>query len=172
MNTPTITFSGNVGAKPELKPVSGPNGPSVVANLRVAVTPRKRGTGADEWVDDETMWFTVSTWRATAANCAASLNPGDRVVVRGRLTQRTWTDANGVDHPTFQVEAEDVALDLTRYPAMSLRRAPAQRAPEAPSPDDVDRWASTGQVDRETGEVLVEPVDQPSRAADDPAATA
>lgn len=130
MHEPTILFSGNLAAKPQLRPVDTPQGPVVVANLRVAVTPRRRGRGADEWTDGETMWFSVSTWRGTAANCVASLNQGDRVLVRGRLTQRTWKDADGVERPSFDVEADDVALDLARHPAMSLRRLPGQRGEE------------------------------------------
>jgi single-strand DNA-binding protein len=130
MSTPTITFSGNLAAKPELKPVDTPDGPVVVATLRVAVTPRRRGRGSEEWVDGETMWFSVSAWRSAAQNCVASLNQGDRVLVRGRLTQRTWTDADGVERPSFDVAAEEVALDLSRHAAISLRRAPQQRRPD------------------------------------------
>ena len=174
MHEPTIMFSGNLAAKPQLRPVETGAGPSVVANLRVAVTPRRRARDSDDWVDGETMWFSVSVWRTAAANSVSSLNQGDRVVVKGRLAQRTWRDADGVERPSFDVDAEEVALDISRYPAMSLRRPPGQRqgeqpasgaaagdqsaAPEAGAGDD--RWASTGRVDDETGEVLVAPADE------------
>jgi single-strand DNA-binding protein len=149
VNNPSIVFTGNVGAKPELRQVQGPSGPSVVANVRVAVTPRKRAAGSDEWVDDgETMWFSVSAWRGLAANCVASLNAGDRVLVRGRLSARTWTDENGVERSAFNVEAEDVALDLARTAAMVVRsgvpRQPGAGAADEPAPGGVD--LATGEV--------------------------
>jgi single-strand DNA-binding protein len=165
VNQPTITFSGNLAAKPQLRPVDGQNGPVVVAKLRVAVTPRRRGRGADEWVDLETIWFNVSAWRGAAANCATSLNQGDRVLVQGRLRQRSYTDADGVERTSLDVDATDVGLDLARHPAMSLRRPPAQRvegetgagAPDVgdgPADEGADdAWESGLDVDRMTGEV-------------------
>lgn len=148
MHEPTIFLTGHLAAKPNLKTVESAQGTTVVANMRIAVTPRRKGRDADDWTDGETMWFNVSTWRTTAANSVSSLNQGDRVVVRGRLSQRTWRDAEGVERPSMDVEADDVAIDISRYPAMSLRRAPAQRSEEPP-----------GGVDRETGEILVPPAD-------------
>ena len=150
MNNPSIVFAGNVGAKPELRQVQGPSGPSAVANVRVAVTPRKRVPGGDEWVDDgDTMWFSVSAWRGLAANCVASLNAGDRVLVRGRLSQRTWTDESGVERSAFNVEADDVALDLARTAAMVVRTGVPRQGPAA-APGE----AAPDGVDAETGEVL------------------
>lgn len=164
MHEPTITFSGNLAAKPKLKAIEGAHGASVVASLRVAVTPRRKARDADDWVDGETMWFNVSAWRTTAANAVASLNQGDRVVITGRLTQRSWTDGVGVERPGFNVDAESVGLDIARHPAMSLRRPPEQRAvPAAEQEADVasvdDHWVSTGVVDEETGEVRLEPAE-------------
>lgn len=164
MHEPTITFSGNLAAKPKLKPVQGPHAPAVVAKMRVAVTPRRKARDTDDWVDGETMWFDVSAWRTAAANAVSSLNQGDRVVVSGRLTQRSWTDAAGVEHPGFAVEAESIGLDIARYPAMSLRRPPEQRAEsvEEQAPVDApvdDAWASTGAVETETGEARLERLD-------------
>ena len=152
MNEPTIHFSGNLAAKPSLRAVETPNGASIVASLRVAATPRRKSRGEEQWSDGETIWFNVSAWRTTATNCVASLNQGDRVVVTGRLSQRTWKDAEGVEHPSFEVVADDVALDLSRSAALVVRRpAPAQRAEEPAA--DTDDWLSTGRVDASTGEV-------------------
>lgn len=150
MNEPTIHFSGNLAAKPKLKPIETADGPVAVTHLRVAVTPRRKGRGED-WLDGETMWFNVTVWRGPAANCAASLDQGDRVVVTGRLTQRTWTDTDGREHPSYEVRADDVALDLSRNPALVLRRT----GPPPRQSDPAARWVSTGSVDQETGEVLV-----------------
>lgn len=149
MNSPEIVFCGNVGAKPQLRLA----GTTAVTSVRVAVTPRRRSAGNEEWEDGETIWFTVTAWRTTAANLVASLNPGDRVLVRGRLTQRTWKDAEGVERPSFEVDASDVGLDLARRPAMSVRvRAPEQRQDgDEPAEGGTD-WRPA--VDVETGEVL------------------
>lgn len=148
MNQPRVHLSGNLAGKPKLKTVETVAGAVVVASLRVAVTPRRKDR-AGEWSDGETMWFNVSTWRNAATNCAATLDQGDRVVVTGELSQRTWTDAEGREHVSFEVRADDVALDLSRSAAIVVRRtAPAQRQED-------DRWASTGQVDEETESVVM-----------------
>lgn len=144
VNEPTITFSGNLAAKPTYKTVAGDDGGSAVANMRVAVTPRVRPRGSTEWVDGETVWFRVSAWRRLALHCFASLNQGDRVVVKGRLTQRTWTDENGVEHAGLQVEAEEIGLDLSRHTAVVMRdRPPVQRQGDE-VPEGVD--AQTGEI--------------------------
>jgi single stranded DNA-binding protein len=155
VHEPTIFLTGHLAAKPNLKTVESAQGTTVVANMRIAVTPRRKPRDADDWADGETMWFNVSAWRTTAANSVSSLNQGDRVVVRGRLTQRTWRDAEGVERPSMDVEADDVAIDISRYPAMSLRRPPAQRSEEPP----------VG-VDRETGEIMA-PETEPDTEPED-----
>jgi single-strand DNA-binding protein len=137
LNRPTISFSGNLAAKPELRTVETTEGTVVAARLRVAVTPRRRDRGTDAWSDDETLWFSVSTWRYVAQNCVLSLDQGDRVVVRGHLTQRTWTDDRGAEHVVLEVAADDVSLDLSRGAAMSLRKKPQPRRTDATGDDDV-----------------------------------
>ena len=84
-----------------------------------------------------------------AAHCAASLKKGDRVVVTGRLTARTWVGNDGQSRTSWEVDASTVSLDLARNDAVALR------------PDHAtDTWVSTGQVDPETGEVLVALADE------------
>lgn len=150
MNEPTIHITGYLAGKPKLRTVETASGAAVVTKLRVAVTPRRRDR-AEQWSDGETIWFDVSAWRAAATNCAATLDQGDRVVVSGKLSQRTWTDAEGREHPGLHIAADSVGLDLARSAAMVARRsAPAQRLDEP-----AGGWVSTGQVDRETGEVQI-----------------
>ncbi|HWH28865.1 MAG TPA: single-stranded DNA-binding protein [Mycobacteriales bacterium] len=172
MHEPTITLNGNVAAKPESRLVQTAHGTTAVATMRVAVTPRRRGRDSDDWTDGETMWFRVSAWRSTAANAVASLNQGDRVVVVGRLTQRTWTDGNGVERPSFNVEAESIGLDIARRAAMFVKSTPDQRSAPveeqpaaAPPVEDDDVWVSTGAVDLETGEVRLERVEDAEATA-------
>jgi single-strand DNA-binding protein len=181
VNEPYVQLTGNLAAKPQLRVVPTLNGTAAVADLRVAVTPRRKERGADDWSDGETMWFKATAWRSLAQNCVASLNQGDRVVVTGRLTQRTWTDADGGEHPTFEVAADSISLDLARNAALAIRRPPAQRQDE-PSGElgeeraadergddertdderaDDDGWVSSGRVDQRTGEVTMTRPDAP-----------
>jgi single-strand DNA-binding protein len=159
VNEPTIHLSGNMAAKPTLRVVAGPNGQSAVTDFRVGVTPRQREKSTDTWTDGETIWFSVTAWRGLAEHCCSSLVQGDKVLVSGRLTQRSYTAEDGSARSTLEVEAFSVGLDLARRTAVSLRNGPpAQRSAE-PSPGEDepsdDPWVSTGQVDVGTGEVRV-----------------
>src|SRR6187431_3774786 len=82
-----ITSVGNLTADPELR--FTPSG-AAVANFTVAQTPRTFDRQSNEWKDGETFWMRCAVWRDTAENVAASLHKGDRVVVTGRLKQRTY----------------------------------------------------------------------------------
>lgn len=168
MNEPTIHITGNLAGKPRLKTVETAAGAAVVTSLRVAVTPRRRDRG-EEWSDGETIWFDVSAWRSAATNCAATLDQGDRVVVSGKLSQRTWTDAEGREHPALHIAADSVGLDLSRSAAMVARRTPPAQRQDEPA----DRWTSTGRVEDETEEVigvLAGPGDEPAGQGESAAA--
>ena len=110
MNETLLTLQGYVGSPVKLRPA----GEVMVASFRLGCTPRRfqRATGA--WFDEETQWFTVSAWRGLADNCAPSLNVGDAVVVHGRMSLKTWVDANGVEQKTLEVQATSVGHDLNR----------------------------------------------------------
>jgi single-strand DNA-binding protein len=81
---------GNLVEDPELRFTQ--NG-TAVANLRVAVTQRIQQDGT--WRDSETSFFRVNVWRGQAEHLAESLGKGDRVMVTGRLRQRTWETPRG-----------------------------------------------------------------------------
>ena len=81
-----ITVVGNLVADPELRYT--PSG-APVANFRVASTPRRYDSQTNQWVDGDAMFLTCNVWRQAAENAAESLKKGMRVIVNGRLRQRS-----------------------------------------------------------------------------------
>src|SRR5215208_3749644 len=84
------TIAGNLVETPELRFT---NNGTPVTNLRVAVTQRIQQDG--EWRDGDTSFFKVNVWRGQAEHLADSLSKGDRVMVTGRLRQRSWETLEG-----------------------------------------------------------------------------
>ena len=153
MHEPHLTLAGNVAAVPTLRLAGG----VPVTSFRIGVTPRRRDKANDTWGDGETLWFSVTAWRALAEHCVTSLAKGDRVLVEGRLTQRTWTTDDGAERSSLEIEALSVGLDLSRSSALSTRRtAPAQRSPE-------DEDAEPGPLDDEA-DALAEAAAEPAAA--------
>jgi single-strand DNA-binding protein len=106
--TERVTLIGNLTADPELR--STPTGLEV-ANLRLAVTPRTRQDDGS-WTQGETSFHTIVVWRDQATNTVETLTKGTRVIVVGRPKERTWTDADGLDHQVIEVDAEEVGPSL------------------------------------------------------------
>ena len=104
-----ITVVGNIVADPELRYT--PNG-AAVANFRVASTPRRYDQQAGQFVDGEPLFLTCNVWRQPAENVANSLSKGDRVIVTGRLRQRSYDDRNGERRTVFEIEVEEVGPSL------------------------------------------------------------
>ncbi|MFD3363629.1 single-stranded DNA-binding protein [Streptomyces albidoflavus] len=106
-----ITIVGNLVDEPELRWT--PNG-AAVAKFRVASTPRKFNRDTNAWEDDKdgALFLSCSVWRQAAENCAESLTKGMRVIVQGRLKQRSYEDREGVKRTVFEVDVEDVGPSL------------------------------------------------------------
>jgi single-strand DNA-binding protein len=81
-----------------------------VTNLRVAVTQRVQQDG--QWRDGETSFFKVNVWRDQAEHLAESLSKGDRVMVTGRLRQRSWETPEGDKRSVTELEADEVGASL------------------------------------------------------------
>jgi single-strand DNA-binding protein len=81
-----------------------------VTNLRVAVTQRVQQDG--QWRDGDTSFFKVNVWRGQAENLAESLGKGDRVMVTGRLRQRSWETPEGEKRSVTELEADEVGASL------------------------------------------------------------
>lgn len=113
-----ITVVGNLVADPELKYTQ--NG-TAVANFRVASTPRVYRDG--QWVDGEGLFLTCSLWREAAENAVESLSKGMRVIVQGRLRQRSYETREGERRTVFEVEVDEVG------PSLKFARAQVTRTP-------------------------------------------
>ncbi|MET9914288.1 single-stranded DNA-binding protein [Streptomyces sp. NPDC006476] len=105
----TITVIGNLVDDPELK--FTPSG-HAVAKFRVASTPRTFDRQTNEWKDDESLFLTCSVWRQAAENVAASLARGTRVIVQGRLKQRSYEDREGIKRTVYELDVEEVGPSL------------------------------------------------------------
>lgn len=104
-----ITLVGNLGADPELKYT--PTG-QAVCSFNVGSTPRFMDRQTNEWKDGDTLWLRVSIWRQAAENCAESLERGMRVIVQGRLKQRSYETKEGEKRTVYEVEADEVGPSL------------------------------------------------------------
>ncbi len=109
MNTNSITIVGNVVADPEIRfTQSG----VAVLKMRLAHTPRKFNKADNSWSDGETVWLGVSIWRQYAENCAESIVKGTKVLVTGKLAANVWTDKEGQERTSMEVDASDIAVVL------------------------------------------------------------
>jgi single-strand DNA-binding protein len=104
-----ITIVGNLVDDPELR--FTPNG-QAVAKFRIASTPRFLDRQSNEWKDGESLFLTCNVWRQAAENCAESLQRGMRVIVQGRLKQRSYETKEGEKRTVFEVEVDEVGPSL------------------------------------------------------------
>lgn len=105
----TITLVGNLVEDPNLRfTASG----QAVASFRVASTPRFLDKATNEWKDGESLFLTVNVWRQAAENCAESLQRGMRVIIQGRLKQRSYETKEGEKRTVYEIEADDVGPSL------------------------------------------------------------
>ena len=104
-----ITIAGNLVDDPELRftPAGQP-----VARFRVASTPRFRDNASGEWKDGDSLFLTCNVWRQAAENVAESLTRGMRVIVSGRLRQRSYETKEGEKRTVYEVEVDDVGPSL------------------------------------------------------------
>ena len=123
----TITMIGNLVDDPELR--FTPSG-AAVAKFRVASTPRYLDKATNEWKDGESLFLQCQIWRQAAENVAESLTKGMRVILSGRLKQRSYETKEGEKRTVFEVEVDEVGPSLRSATAKVTR---AQRAPGANS---------------------------------------
>lgn len=140
-NETTITIIGNLVADVELR--FTPSG-AAVANFTVASTPRTFNKASNEWEDGNTLFLPCSIWRDAAEHCAESLTKGTRVIVQGRLQQRSYDDREGNKRTIYEVAVDEVGPSLLRATAVVTRATsgaqPAARQP-AGRPQAADPWA-------------------------------
>ena len=104
-----ITVVGNLVDDPELR--FTPSG-AAVAKFRVASTPRTFDRQTNEWKDGESLFLTCSVWRQAAENVAESLQRGMRVIVQGRLKQRTYETNTGEKRTVYELDVDEVGASL------------------------------------------------------------
>ena len=115
-----ITIVGNLVDDPQLRYT--PTG-NAVANFRVASTPRFMDRATNEWKDGDSLFLTCNVWRQPAENVAESLQRGMRVIVSGRLRQRSYETKEGEKRTVYEVEVDEVGPSLRNASAKVTRSA-------------------------------------------------
>ena len=147
----TITVVGNLTEDPDLR--FTPSG-AAVANFTVASTPRVYDRQSGEWKDGDALFLRCNIWREAAENVAESLSRGSRVIVTGRLRQRSFETREGEKRTVYEVEVDEIGPSL-RYATAKINKvsrggggggfggggAAASAAPSGGAPAE-DPWGS------------------------------
>ena len=144
-----MTVIGNLTADPELRfTASG----AAVANFTVASTPRTFDRATGEWKHGEALFLRCNIWRQPAENVAESLTRGARVIVSGRLKQRSFETKEGEKRTVIELEVDEIGPSL-RYATAKINRAQrsdggggggygSSGAGSRPAPQNDDPWGS------------------------------
>src|SRR5689334_5327616 len=114
----TITVVGNLTDDPELR--FTPSG-AAVAKFRIASTPRTLDRQSGEWKDGEPLFLACNIWRDAAEHVAESLQRGSRVIVQGRLRQRSYETREGEKRTVYELEVDEIGPSL-RYATAKVQR--------------------------------------------------
>ncbi|WP_026240002.1 single-stranded DNA-binding protein [Parafrankia discariae] len=114
-----ITVVGNLTNDPELR--FTPNG-AAVASFTVASTPRTLDRGTNEWKDGEALFLRCSIWRQAAEHVAESLTKGARVIIQGRLKQRSFETREGEKRTVIELDVDEIGPSL-RYATTKVTKA-------------------------------------------------
>ena len=115
----TITVIGNLTDDPELKFTSSG---VAVAKFRIASTPRFMDRASGEWKDGDPLFLACTIWRQAAENVAESLTRGARVIVQGRLKQRSYETKEGEKRTVVELEVDEIGPSL-RYATAKVNKA-------------------------------------------------
>ena len=138
-----ITVIGNLTSDPELR--FTPSG-AAVASFTVASTPRTLDKATNEWKDGEALFLRCSIWRQAAENVAESLQKGMRVIVQGRLQQRSYETKEGEKRTVIELQVDEIGPSL-KYATAKVNRTTRGGGPSGSgggfgAPAD-DPWASS-----------------------------
>jgi single-strand DNA-binding protein len=140
MNETQLTIAGNLVDDPELRYT--PSGQPVV-RFRVASTPRFYDKASGEWKDGETLFLTCQAWRQSAEHTAESLNRGTRVIVQGRLRQRSYEAKDGSGKRTvYELDADEIGVSLRNATAKVTKASRAAAGNGEQRQGDGDPWAN------------------------------
>jgi len=138
-----ITVCGNLVDDPELR--FTPSG-AAVAKFRVASVPRNFNKDTQQWEDaKDGLFLTCSVWREAAEHVAESLQKGMRVIVQGRLKQRSYEDREGVKRTVYELDVEEVGPSLKNATARVVkaqRKEVQAAARQQGAASAEDPWAS------------------------------
>jgi single-strand DNA-binding protein len=132
-----ITIVGNLAADPEIKYVTSGD---PVATFTVMSTPRTYDKTSGQWKDGEALALRCQIWRQAAENVAESLTKGARVIVQGRLKQRSFTTQDGEKRTVIEVDADEIGPSL-RYATATVRKASRSNGGEPVTTRAGDPWA-------------------------------
>lgn len=138
-----VSITGNLTRDPELR--FTPTG-QAIANFGVAVNRKWQNRQTNEW-EEATSFFDVVAWGSLGENCAQSLTRGTRVIVSGRLDQRSWENQEGEKRSKVEIVADEVAPSL-RWATVKIdkndRRSPDGAAPAGATLRSVPNEAPPG----------------------------
>jgi single-strand DNA-binding protein len=132
-----LTIVGNLVDDPQLRYTTTGN---AVANFRVASTPRYLDKATNEWRDADSLFLTCNVWRQAAENVTESLQRGMRVIVSGRLRQRSYETREGEKRTVYEIEVDEVGPSLRNASAKVTKAARRSGPPAAAGAGD-DPWA-------------------------------
>lgn len=169
----TITLTGLVATEPRHL-VTGEGLP--ITSFRLASTQRRYDRGQQRWIDGDTNWFTITSFRQVALNVNASVRKGQRVVVTGRLRVRDWESGEKVG-TTVEVDADAIGHDLAWGTASFTRSVATTVAAEAvsdprPEPEEGEGSGTADSApDGDRAEVADSTETSPESADREPVAT-
>jgi len=118
MNEPITTIIGNLTADPEPRVSKSGKG---WATFTVASTPREKNRDTGEWADGEPLFMNCRVFGELADNVVSSLVKGSRVVVHGRFKRRSYTDNNGAQRESLDMDVDEIGASL-RFATVTIAR--------------------------------------------------
>ena len=147
MTDTIITVVGNLTDAPELR--FAPSGVAL-AKFRIASTPRVKDRDTNEWKDGEPLFLSCTAFRQMAENIAESLERGARVVVHGRLKQRSY-EKDGEKRSVYELDVEEIGPSL-RYATAKVQKMGRSSAGNAPAGGSAgDQWSTGGVAGADSG---------------------
>lgn len=138
-----ITIVGNIVADPELR--FTPAG-AAVCNFRVASTPKRFNSQTNQWEDGEALFLTCNAWKHLAENTSDSLAKGMRVIVTGKLKQRSFQTREGDNRTVFEIDVDEVGPSL-RFATAQVNRNPREGGGgQSAASQQFDQAAKQGQT--------------------------
>jgi single-strand DNA-binding protein len=145
----TVTVIGNLTADPELR--FTPSG-LAVANFSVASTPRTFDRQSGEWKDGDALFLRCTIWRQPAENVSESLKRGARVIVTGRLRQRSFETKEGEKRTVVELDVDEIGPSL-RFATATVNKADRthEAQPSTAGTPTADPWTTSASTPSGSG---------------------